>query len=168
LKLLLIGVIRAYSPAMSIDTTVLDTSKAATLDLAWSLEVTDTASLGEPEPLVVDDEQAPPGRYSWWLVWRNAVLLVVAAALAALAVILVSMREGHAAAPAASPPSYAAHDPSLDPPVVCDFIASGYTPQQIAEGEMRNGLTTEDARAHVAAAIAADCPASAGSATAGG
>jgi hypothetical protein len=66
------------------ETTVLDTSKAAAPDLAWSLD-------GD------DDEQAPAERYSWGLVWRNAALLVVVAA--ALAAVLVSvMRDRHESA----------------------------------------------------------------------
>lgn len=146
---------------MSIDTAVLDTSLAVVPDLAWSLE-TQIESPDADELLGVDDEQVPGERYGWGEVWRNAVLLVVvAAALAVLAAVLTSMRENHESAPAAIPPAPKGA-------VVCNYIGAGYTPQQIIEGFIQNGpMTPEDARAQVAAAIAADCPATEGLAGAG-
>lgn len=152
---------------MSIDTTVLDTSVAVAPDLAWSLDGDDAVldfPADWPEP---DAELAPEERYSWGEVWRNAVLLiVVAAALAMLAAALVSvMLENHESVAAAPPPpAPAVQDPSHDP-VVCMYIAAGHTVQQAVKSAQQNSsLTLEQARAYVAAGIAAYCPARAGSA----
>jgi hypothetical protein len=160
---------------MSIDTTVLDTSKAVVPDLAWSLDSGDVVDFPElPEP--DNEELAPVGRYPWWLVWLRAVLLVVVAAALGAGIVFV-LRGWHAPAPAAAPQSsspdsaaflkeeadlpstFYAHD-------VCAYIRSGRTVQEAVEATQENGsLRLGEARAEVTAAIKSDCPEMAASAT---
>jgi hypothetical protein len=103
---------------MTVDTStaVLDTSKAAAPDLAWSLDG-DDAVLDFPadQPQPDDDEPAAGERYSWWLVWRYAALLVVVAA--ALAAVLVSVRDRREvpSTPAVAPPPTVAAPPTVYP-----------------------------------------------------
>jgi hypothetical protein len=168
-------VIWAYSPAMSIDTTVLDTSMAVAPDLAWSLDGEDAVldfPADRPEP---DAEPALGERYSWWLVWRRAVLLVVVAAALAAGLVyagnFVHLPARHDAAPAPAPPSWmaptgdAVQDGSHDP-IVCTYIRAGHTVQEAVEaGQDGGAIPLEFARAYVTAAIDAYCPEMSASAT---
>lgn len=154
---------------MTIDTSVLDTSKAVAPDLAWSLadgddEVVDFP-VAEPEPAVV--ERAEGARYSWGAVWRRAVLLVVTGAAAAA--VITSAMPAPTATVAMAPQS-----PTPDSDIfireeaadggpdtgVCTYIRAGHTPQQAAEAELPNNgaLTPKTARDYVDAALRAYCP----------
>jgi hypothetical protein len=163
---------------MSIDTTVLDTSMAVTPDLAWSLD-TEDAVLDFPADRqeLDDDEQVPVGRYSWWLVWRRAVLLVVVAAALGAGLVFVA-RDWHelvptAVAPQSSTPDSAAFlreeaglPSTFYGPDVCAYIAAGRTVQEAVESTQQNGsLTQAQARAEVNEAIKTYCPEMSASAT---
>lgn len=150
---------------MSVDTSVLDTSKAVAPDLAWSL-AGDAGVLDFPlEPR----DDAPGARYSWWSVWRRAVLLVVVSAALAAGLVF-GLRGWHEPVTAAAPQSPSVDsDPFLKEeaglpttfygPDVCAYIAAGRTVQQAVESTQQNSsLTLEQARAEVTAAIKTYCP----------
>lgn len=167
--------ISAYDPAMSVDTNVLDTSMAVTPDLAWSLD--GDAVLDFPgERLEPAYEHV--SRYSWWLVWRRALLLVIAATVLAAGLVF-GLRGWHEPVPVTAAASQSP-SPNSDPflkeeaelpstfygPDVCSYIAAGRTVQEAVESTQQNGsLTPEQARAEVTAAIKTYCPEMSASAT---
>jgi hypothetical protein len=163
---------------MSIDTTVLDTSKAALPDLAWSLDGDDAVldfPADWPEP---DNDEPDQGEhYGWWLVWLRAALLVVVAAALAAGLVFV-LRGWHASAPVTAAASQSPTPNSSDPFLkeeagvmfynsedICSSIAAGHTPQQL-EAQMgapdyQGWPTLEQARDYINEAIRTHCPASA-------
>jgi hypothetical protein len=157
---------------MSIDTTALDTSLAVVPDLAWSLDSGDVVDFPEDLPEPDNEELAPVGRYSWWLVWLRAVLLVMVATALGAGIVFV-MRGWHAPAPAAAPQSTSPDtdaflreaagppfpdDPSRDPEV-CAYIRAGHSVQEAVEaGQDGGAVPLEFARAYVTTAINAYCP----------
>lgn len=154
---------------MTIDTTVLGTSKAGVPELAWSLAGDDDVLDFPDDPLEPGCAEQPLGvRYGWGAVCRRAVLLVVSGA--AVAAGLVSAMPAPEVVPSAAPTSSSDSDPFVkeeeaagagpsNDPDVCAYIRAGNTPQQTAEAEMHNSsLTLAQARAYVDEAIRVYCP----------